>query len=736
MGSHFRLKVIDLILMDLLVSLNEQQKKAVLHDKGPLLVVAGAGSGKTKALTHRIAYLVRERRVSPYNILAVTFTNKAAGEMQQRVEKLLEGFPVSSQPSIGTFHSICVRILRKHIHELDYENSFVIYDDTDQQVLVKRIMKSMGIDDKQFNPRAILYTISNAKNQLIDPKQYADQASDYFSEKVAKVYEVYQDELKKNNALDFDDIIMKIVELFKLKPEILEHYQDRFLYICVDEYQDTNHAQYVLVRQLSEKYRNLCVIGDSDQSIYSWRGANMRNILDFEKDFPDAQVILLEQNYRSTKNILKAAHKVIVKNSSRKEKELWTDNEEGDNLNVFEALNEREEGIYIVNQINRILGNYESPDFSEFAILYRTNAQSRVLEEVMMRFGIPYKIVGGIKFYNRKEIKDMLAYLRVIHNPHDSISMLRIINTPSRKIGATTINKVATFASLRNLSFYSALGMIDQCDEISPAKQTDLIKFFNLINQFRAQAHQEKASAMIKLVLEGSGYKKMLEEEGTVESEARLENIGELISVASKYDSLEDGMSLSIFLEEVSLISDLDGLNDDDNSVTLMTLHAAKGLEFPHVFMAGLEEGIFPHTRSMMDPEQMEEERRLMYVGVTRAEKSLHMTYAKERMLYGDYQRNNPSMFLYDLPNDIVSSNSSIFNTSPTMNPNRLGSKPVPTESSQPAVEFSDGDKVMHPSFGQGIVVSVVGGVVTVAFSNPKVGIKKLAISVAPLEKV
>jgi DNA helicase-2/ATP-dependent DNA helicase PcrA len=722
--------------MDLLATLNEQQKKAVLHGKGPLLVVAGAGSGKTKALTHRIAYLIREKNVSPYNILAVTFTNKAAGEMQQRVEKLLDGFPVPCQPAIGTFHSICVRILRKHIHELDYENSFVIYDDTDQQVLVKRIMKSLGIDDKQFNPKAILYTISNAKNQLIGPKEYGTQATDYFADKVAKVYEVYQQELKKNNALDFDDIIMKIVELFKLKPEILEHYQDRFMYISVDEYQDTNHAQYVLVRQLSEKYRNLCVIGDSDQSIYSWRGANMRNILDFEKDFPDATVILLEQNYRSTKNILKAAHNVIVKNSSRKEKELWTENAEGDNLNVFEALNEREEGIYIVNQINRILGNYESPDFSEFAILYRTNAQSRVLEEVMMRFGIPYKIVGGIKFYNRKEIKDMLAYLRIIHNPHDSISLLRIINTPTRKIGATTVNKVALFASQRNLSFYSALGMIDQCDEISPAKQVDLIKFFNLINQFRGQAHQEKASAMIKLVLEGSGYKRMLEEEGTVEAEARLENIGELISVASKYDSLEDGMSLSIFLEEVSLISDLDGLNDDDNSVTLMTLHAAKGLEFPHVFMAGLEEGIFPHTRSMMDPEQMEEERRLMYVGVTRAEKSLHMTYAKERMLYGDYQRNNPSMFLYDLPSDIVSSNSSIFNTSPTMNPNRLGNKPVPTESSQPSVEFSDGDKVLHPSFGQGVVVSVVGGVVTVAFQDPKVGIKKLAISVAPLEKV
>jgi len=708
-----------------------------LHEKGPLLVVAGAGSGKTRALTHRIAYLIKEKDVSPYNILAVTFTNKAAAEMVDRIERLLDDMNLSTMPTVGTFHAICVRFLRKHIHELDYENSFVIYDDTDQLILVKRIMKELGIDDKKFNPKSVLYAISGAKSQLVGPKEFDYQAMDYFAQKVAKVYYQYQDELKKNNALDFDDLIMKTVELFKVKPELLEHYQDRFLYLNVDEYQDTNHAQYVLIRQLSEKYRNLCVIGDSDQSIYSWRGANMRNILDFEKDFPDANVVMLEQNYRSTKNILKAAHEVIVKNNARKEKKLWTDNDDGDHISIFEAANEREEGIYIVNQVNRILNKYEAPDYSDFAVLYRTNAQSRVLEEVFMRFGIPYKIVGGIKFYARKEIKDVIAYLKVLHNPHDSINLLRIINTPSRKLGSTTLAKVNSFATSNNLSFFRALELVDDIDELSDSKKNDLLNFVDLINQLSSKARDESASAIIKYVLEESGYKKMLEEEGTAEAESRLENIGELISVASKYDSLENGMSLNVFLEEVALISDLDRLDDGDNAVTLMTLHAAKGLEFPHVFMIGLEEGIFPHTRSLMDPEQLEEERRLMYVGITRAERTLHMAYARERMLYGDIKRNTPSQFLYDLPTDIIQSNSSIFGTAPTISPEGLGKKPIPKEDEFKVNEvLSDGDKVSHPSFGKGVVVNVIGGVVTVAFEDPKVGVKKLAVSVAPLSKI
>jgi DNA helicase-2/ATP-dependent DNA helicase PcrA len=726
-----------LIILDLIAPLNEQQKKAVLKTEGPLLVVAGAGSGKTKALTHRIAYLIQEKKVSPYNILAVTFTNKAATEMKERIEKLLANQRLNSQVTLGTFHSVCVRILRNHIHELDYENSFVIYDDSDQLVLVKKIMKELDIDEKRFNPRAILHTISQAKNQLIGPKQYDAQSADYYTDKVARVYNLYQANLRQNNALDFDDILMIIVELFQKRPNILEAFQDRYKYICVDEYQDTNHAQYVLIKQLADKHNNLCVIGDSDQSIYSWRGANMRNILDFEKDFPGAETVMLEQNYRSTKNILKAAHSVIVKNSSRKEKELWTENEDGDNIQVFEALNEKEEGIYIVNQINKALEEYESPAFNDFAVLYRTNAQSRVLEEIFMRFGIPYKIVGGTKFYARKEIKDIIAYLRVIHNPHDSVSLLRIINTPARKLGQSTLDKVSSFARMHGCSFYSAIERVNEVEELSDAKKFDLAQFHDLIREMTELSKTYQISDLIHAVVTKSGYKAMLEKEGSIEAEARMENINELMSVASKYDEFEEENTspLGIFLEEVALISDLDKLNNDDNAVTLMTLHAAKGLEFRNVFMAGVEEGIFPHTRSMMDPEQMEEERRLMYVGVTRAEKKLHISYAKERMLYGQTQYNSPSCFVYDLPDSVVSSNSSLFESTPVISPDRLGSKSVPVENNSAPSEFADGDKVQHPTFGVGVVINSVGGVVTVAFGNGQ-GIKKLAISVAPLTKV
>jgi len=575
--------------IDLLAPLNEQQRKAVLHTEGPILVVAGAGSGKTKALTHRIAYLIQDKDVSPYNILAVTFTNKAANEMKERIKKLLIGQRLNAQVTLGTFHSVCVRILREHIHELDYENTFVIYDDSDQLVLAKRIMKELQIDEKKFNPRAILHTISQAKNQLIGPKEYDAQSADYFADKVARVYNLYQMKLKQNNALDFDDILMMMVELFQKRPEILKAYQERYKYICVDEYQDTNHAQYVLIRQLADKHKNLCVIGDSDQSIYSWRGANMRNILDFEKDFPGAVTVMLEQNYRSTKNILKAAHSVIVKNSARKEKELWTDNEDGENIQVFEALNEKEEGIYIVNQINKTLEEYEVPAFNDFAVLYRTNAQSRVLEEIFMRFGIPYKIVGGTKFYARKEIKDIISYLRVLHNPHDSISLLRIINNPSRKLGNTTLEKVNFFARMHGCSFYSAIERINEIDDLSDAKKFDLAKFHDFITEMSTLSKTLKISDLVHTVVLKSGYKAMLEKEGSVEAEARMENINELMSVASKYDEFEeDGTTpLGIFLEEVALISDLDKLNNDDNAVTLMTLHAAKGLEFRNVFMSG-----------------------------------------------------------------------------------------------------------------------------------------------------
>ncbi len=722
-------------MSDLLKNLNDKQKEAVLHFKGPLLVVAGAGSGKTRALTNRIAYMIQEHNVSPHNILAVTFTNKAAAEMAKRIESQL-GDTHSTLPTIGTFHSICVRILRKHLHEMDYENSFVIYDATDQLILIKRIMKELQFDEKKLNPKAIRGHISDAKNQLIGPEKYETHAMDYFSQRVAKVYNLYQAQLKLNNALDFDDLIMMTVELFKSHPAILEHYQDRFLFLSVDEYQDTNHAQYVLIRQLAEKYRNLCVIGDSDQSIYSWRGANMQNLLDFEKDFPDTKVVLLEQNYRSTKNILHAAHEVIVKNQKRKEKKLWTENDEGSSIRVFEAQNEREEGVYVVNEVNKLMQRYESPDYNDISILYRTNAQSRVMEEVFMRFGIPYRIIGGIKFYERKEIKDIMAYLKVLHNPHDSVSLMRVINTPSRKLGATTLAVLNEYSSAHNISFWSTMKVMDGIPGLSEPKKETLKKFMNLIDRLSQKAHTEKASAVIRYVLEDTGYKKMLEEDGSVEAESRLENINELISVAHKYDGLEDGLSMNIFLEEVALISDTDQLTEDHNAVTLMTLHSAKGLEFPHVFIIGLEEGIFPHSRSLLEPEQLEEERRLMYVGITRAEQGLSLIYARERMLYGEMQRNVPSQFLYDIPEEIVESNTATFKapSEPTINPLGIGNRPVPTEEVQ-VISLENGDQVSHPAFGNGVVMDVTGGVVTVLF-DPSVGPKKLAISIAPLTKL
>ena len=731
-------------MQNLLKGLNEKQLEAVQTLDGPLLVMAGAGSGKTKALTHRIVHLINQQKALPENILAVTFTNKAAKEMMERIERLMVDSDVKTRPLLGTFHSICVKILRQHLHELDMENSFVIYDSTDQQILVKRILKNLKIDDKKFNPKAILYAISQAKNQLIGPEEYLKSAFEYFNQKVAEVYVEYQKELKRSNALDFDDIIMKTVELFKDKPQILEYYQNRFKYISVDEYQDTNQAQYILIRQLAAKYENLCVIGDSDQSIYSWRGANMRNILDFEKDFPKAKVVLLEQNYRSTKNILAAADKIIQKNSFRKDKTLWTNNPDGDLLDVYEAYNEKDEASYVISHINKILTRYEHPNFNNFAVLYRTNAQSRIMEEILLRNGLPYKIVGGVKFYDRKEIKDIIAYLKLILNPNDSVSLTRIINTPARKIGASTLLKVQEFATQHNLSFFSALTRADQIS-VSPAKQRDLLGFVKLIHGLQKLYSSSKASSMIKFVVEDSGYKKMLVEEGTSEAQSRLENIAELISVASKYDSLEPGISTTVFLEEMALISDIDQLPDSQNSITLMTLHAAKGLEFPHVFMVGLEDGIFPHSRSLIDPEQLEEERRLMYVGVTRAEKSLCLTYARSRLFFGEVQANSPSQFLQDIPQELVSSNSPLFDSREkrvnhrSLSKSDILQKPIPQETFNARVSASDlktGDKVSHPTFGDGIVMNVTGGVVTIAFHDKKYGVKKLALSVAPLTKI
>ncbi len=729
-------------------NLNDKQKEAVTTTAGPVLIIAGAGSGKTRALTHRIAYLIKHMKVAPWNILAVTFTNKAAGEMLKRVFQLLHpeeaanmkesemdaaGLRGYSLPSMGTFHSICVRILRKEGHLLGYENSFTIYDATDSEVLVKQVMKDLAFDPKNLNPKAILAHISGAKNQLMGWEEYENQSHNYFTEKVAQIYKEYQKRLRQNQAMDFDDLIMQTVNLFNQFPDILDKYQEKFKYILVDEYQDTNHAQYMLVKLLSEKYRNICVVGDSDQSIYSWRGANMQNILDFEKDYSDAKVILLEQNYRSTPVILDAAHNVIIKNQKRKDKKMWTEREGGESIRVWMARNERDEAEMIAGEIEDRIRGHEHPDFSNFTVLYRTNAQSRVLEEVFMRYGVPYRIIGGVKFYQRKEIKDLIAYLRVVHNPHDAVSLLRILNVPARSIGAKTVEVIQEYSARHQMSFWSVLDVIEDVPGLPDSKKKALMKFVRIIKEGMQTNQSDTASAVIKHLLMASGYKDMLLD-GSEEGEIRYENVLELISVASKYDRLEPGISLGTFLEEVSLIADIDTLDERDNAVTFMTLHSAKGLEFPCVFICGLEEGVFPHSRSLMDPQEMEEERRLMYVGMTRAIDDLFLLYAEERMLYGDYKSNSPSQFLMDLPDELVARNHGGISV-PTMN--EFGDHPIPYEDeNQELMDLGIGDRVSHKIWGEGIVTAVAGGVITVAFKDSNIGVKKLAASVAPIERI
>lgn len=751
-------------MSDLLSKLNERQQEAVLTTEGPLLIMAGAGSGKTRALTHRIAYLMAEKKVSAQNILAVTFTNKAANEMKQRIIDLTKvpaetSFYAQNLPTLGTFHSVCVRILRKHLDVLGFENAFAIYDTADQQALMREIMKEAQIDEKRMNPRAVLSHISGAKNELIVPQKYREMAYSPFTIKVAELYALYQERLRKNQALDFDDIIMKTVELFRGEEKILQYYQEKFQYISVDEYQDTNEAQYVLVHLLAKKYRNICVIGDSDQSIYSWRGANMQNILNFSKDYPNAKVILLEQNYRSTPIILNAAHAVIVKNQKRVEKKMWTQREGGSKIQLISARDEREEGEVIAKQIERYMRDHPNATYRDFVLLYRMNAQSRVLEEVFLRYGIPYRIVGGVKFYERKEIKDMLAYLRVIRNPSDSVNLLRIINTPPREIGSKTIEAVQMYAAVNECTLFTAMEHADLIEDISMPKQERLKKFTAIIRDLQKLNRENAVAGLIKHILSQTGYKTFIDD-GTTEGNERLENVKELISVAEKYDGLDPGLALDTFLEEVALITDLDmldmarasgniqdqkglfGNTTKENAVTLMTLHSAKGLEFPVVFLCGLEEGIFPHSRSMLEPQELEEERRLMYVGITRAKDVLYLLNARERLLYGERCSNAPSQFLQDLPEECCERRDAtglLISQHGVLSPLR----PVPVEGaviteseSERARHFKDGDRVFHKTFGEGLVMSIIGGVITVIFKDARVGIKKLAVTIAPLEKM
>ncbi len=637
--------------MSIYDTLNPKQKEAVLHTDGPLLILAGAGSGKTRVLTHRIAYLIDECGVNPWNIMAITFTNKAAGEMRERVDNLV-GFGAESI-WVSTFHSSCVRILRRHIESLGYTTSFSIYDSDDQKTLMRQVFKAMDIDTKQFKERAVLAAISSAKDKLITPEEFLLNAgADFREKKTGEIYKEYQKQLKKNNALDFDDLIVKTVELFQNNPQVLDYYQERFRYIMVDEYQDTNMAQFKLVSLLASKYRNLCVVGDDDQSIYRFRGADIQNILSFENTFPGTKVIKLEQNYRSTQNILDAANGVIRHNFGRKDKTLWTANGEGDKILFKQFDTAKDEADFVVRQIRDSAYSYQDQ-----AVLYRTNAQSRLLEERCIFYNVPYRLVGGVNFYQRKEIKDVLAYLKTIANGVDDLSVIRIINVPKRGIGATTIGRVTAFASEHNMSFYDTLKEAKQIPGIGKAAEK-ISRFIAQMEAFRAMAHSEEYSIkdLIDHILEDTGYEEELQEEGEIEAQTRLENIEELINKAAAYEEDSEHPTLDEFLEQVALVADIDNVDDSEDRVTLMTLHSAKGLEFPKVYLVGMEDGLFPGIMSIMadDKTEMEEERRLCYVGITRAKKELVLTAARQRMINGETRWSKPSRFIDEIPSELL----------------------------------------------------------------------------------
>lgn len=637
--------------MSIYDTLNPKQKEAVLHTDGPLLILAGAGSGKTRVLTHRIAYLIDECGVNPWNIMAITFTNKAAGEMRERVDNLV-GFGAESI-WVSTFHSSCVRILRRHIENLGYTTSFSIYDSDDQKTLMRQVFKTLDIDTKQFKERSVLSAISSAKDKLITPEEFLLNAgADFREKKTGEIYKEYQKQLKKNNALDFDDLIVKTVELFQNNPQILDYYQERFRYIMVDEYQDTNMAQFKLVSLLASKYRNLCVVGDDDQSIYRFRGADIQNILSFENTFPGTMVIKLEQNYRSTQNILDAANEVIRHNFGRKDKTLWTANGEGDKILFKQLDTAKDEADFVVRQIRDSGYSYQDQ-----AVLYRTNAQSRLLEERCIFYNVPYRLVGGVNFYQRKEIKDILAYLKTIANGVDDLSVIRIINVPKRGIGATTIGRVTAFASEHNMSFYDTLKEAKQIPGIGKAAEK-ISRFIAQMEAFRAMAYSEEYSMkdLIDHILEDTGYEEELQEEGEIEAQTRLENIEELINKAAAYEEDSEHPTLDEFLEQVALVADIDNVDDTEDRVTLMTLHSAKGLEFPKVYLVGMEDGLFPGMMSIMsdDKTEMEEERRLCYVGITRAKKELVLTAARQRMINGETRWSKPSRFINEIPPNLL----------------------------------------------------------------------------------
>ena len=636
--------------MDLLEGLNDKQYEAVVNTEGPCLVIAGAGSGKTKVLTHKIAYLMADKGVKPWDILAITFTNKAANEMKSRVEGLVSD--AVRDMWIGTFHSICVRILRRQIDRLGFDTSFVIFDTSDQKTLIKQIIKAQNLDDKLYSDKSVLYEISNAKNEMLDPDEYAVRArGDFRKEKIAELYRIYQNKLKENNAIDFDDIINFAIKILLDNPDLLEYYSSKFKYVLVDEYQDTNKAQFTLVTLLASKYGNITVVGDNDQGIYSFRGADITNILNFEKDFPGTRIIKLEQNYRCTQNILNAANEVIKNNETKYEKKLWTSNDAGNLPEVFRGDNEYEEANFIVRKIN-FLKTEEYYKYSDFAVLYRMNSQSRSIEDILRREDIPYKIVGGLKFYERKEIKDIIAYLRLIQNTADNLSLTRIINEPKRGVGKTSLDNVQSISVSNGVSMYEVIKNADQYGLNRVFANTR--EFVNLIEELRLKKDSITISELIKVTLNQSGYTKALETENTVEAETRLQNLDEFLTVAIEFEEESADNSLSEFLEGITLSSDLDGVEESDESVTLMTLHSAKGLEFPVVFLVGMEEGIFPGYKSIGEPKELEEERRLCYVGITRAKENLFMTCSRQRTIFGSTSCNSVSRFLKEIPANML----------------------------------------------------------------------------------
>lgn len=718
-------------MTDLLLSeLNPEQRAAAVQTEGPVLILAGAGSGKTKTLTHRIAYLIAEKGVRPENILAVTFTNKAAREMRERLGKLLgrSSDDRSFMPFMGTFHSICVRLLRFDGESIGVPKNYVIFDESDRQAAVKQAMRELHIAEKQHSPSAISHMISSAKNELVPPSEYKAVARMPQQHVAADVYTIYERIRKDASALDFDDLIGETVRMLSTVPEIRAKWQHQFRYIMIDEYQDTNAAQYKLIKLLVNEHQNICVVGDDWQSVYGWRNADFRNILNFEKDYSDTLVVKLEQNYRSTKNILEAAHNVIVKNTKRSDKKLWTKKHEGAPVKIFGVQSETHEGDFVVSRIKSAI-DIRARRYSDYAVLYRTNAQSRAIEEAFIRYGVPYHIVGGVRFYDRKEIKDLLAYLRLLYQPADRASFLRIVNIPARGLGGVSVQKFMDWQTQSGFGLTDALLQIDLCPSLTPKARGAFGVLGVLLQDLANQAEKISLPLLIDLVMRRTGYENHLDD-GSLQAEERLENVKELISVAKEYEAL----GLSGFLEEVALISDLDSVDNTANSVTLMTLHSAKGLEFPVVFMIGLEESIFPHSRAFFDQDELEEERRLCYVGMTRAREELYLTHAAGRLLYGGVQHNPPSRFLADIDGGALEEAAPAFgygmsNQPPFSSTSSLEPQYVPDD-----LELEVGDLVRHKVFGQGKVVAIEGSTVSISFSGR--GVKKLNIEFAPLERV